>query len=107
MIPEEQADADRAAVELAERVEEMRQAMIAKFAPVFERMAREARLLGEAFHRLGWGLTPAQARRHRRRCWVCNPRGFPRPLQVDGREYARRRRARVRRRAVRRAARGR
>lgn len=36
-------------------------------------------------------------RRHRRKCPVCNPAGFGRPLAIDGREYHRRLRARHRR----------
>lgn len=32
--------------------------------------------------------------KHHRRCPVCNPRGFPKPLVIDGREYNRRRRGR-------------
>ena len=38
-------------------------------------------------------------RRHRRRCRcrACNPAGNPKPLRVDGREYARRRKNRRRR----------
>jgi len=35
--------------------------------------------------------------RHRRSCRVCNPAGNPKPLKVDGREYARRRKNRRRR----------
>jgi hypothetical protein len=33
-------------------------------------------------------------RRHRRNCCVCNPAGNPRPLKVNGADYARRRKAR-------------
>lgn len=36
-------------------------------------------------------------RRHRRTCRACNPAGNPKPLKVDGREYARRRKNRRRR----------
>lgn len=36
-------------------------------------------------------------RRHRRRCPICNPAGFPKPLAADGHEYRRRTRARRRR----------
>jgi len=36
-------------------------------------------------------------RRHRRNCRDCNPAGNPKPLKVDGREYARRRKNRRRR----------
>lgn len=36
-------------------------------------------------------------RRHRRNCRACNPAGNPKPLNVDGREYARRRKNRSRR----------
>lgn len=36
-------------------------------------------------------------RRHRRRCRICNPRGNPLPMKADGREYARRLKARRRR----------
>lgn len=36
-------------------------------------------------------------RRHRRTCRDCNPEGNPKPLKVDGREYARRRKNRRRR----------
>ncbi|WP_181871038.1 hypothetical protein [Sphaerisporangium album] len=39
-----------------------------------------------------------QYARHRRRCRACNPAGNPRPLPINGHEYARRRRARARRR---------
>ncbi|MFC6080976.1 hypothetical protein [Sphaerisporangium aureirubrum] len=39
-----------------------------------------------------------QYTRHRRRCYACNPAGNPLPLTIDGHEYARRRRARARRR---------
>jgi hypothetical protein len=34
---------------------------------------------------------------HKRRCRTCNPRGNPRPLAVNGHEYRRRRKARMRR----------
>lgn len=36
-------------------------------------------------------------RRHRRTCRACNPAGNPKPLKVNGREYARRRKNRRRR----------
>ena len=36
-------------------------------------------------------------RKHARRCPTCNPRGFPKPLPINGHEYNRRRRARARR----------
>lgn len=36
-------------------------------------------------------------RRHRRRCPICNPNGFPKPLAANGREYTRRTHARRRR----------
>lgn len=36
-------------------------------------------------------------RRHRRRCPICNPAGFPKPLASNGREYRRRTHARRRR----------
>lgn len=36
-------------------------------------------------------------RRHARRCPVCTPAGFPKPLAIDGGEYNRRRRRRGRR----------
>lgn len=36
-------------------------------------------------------------RRHRRRCRLCNPAGNPKPLAMNGADYARRRRSRSRR----------
>lgn len=36
-------------------------------------------------------------RRHRRTCCMCNPAGNPKPLKVNGADYARRRKNRRRR----------
>lgn len=76
----------------------------------FDRLVRHARALASqmgrtltpklramerAVHRVGVRhLSAADYRYHRRRCRVCSPHAFPRPLLVDGHEYNRRRRRR-------------
>lgn len=43
-------------------------------------------------HRIIVGFQlPADRREHRRHCPVCNPRGYPKPLRVNGADYQRRR----------------
>lgn len=47
----------------------------------------------QAFHKLGH----QEDRKHYRRCPTCNPRGFPKPLPINGHMYNQRRRKRNRR----------
>lgn len=71
-----------------------------------ERMVADIRRFGGAFAKVTarWhaNLAPMtfghEYRRHRRRCRACNPAGNPRPLKVNGADYARRRKNRRRRR---------
>ncbi len=51
----------------------------------------------DSLHRAAMQLTsPEEMRKHRPRCRACNPHGNPRPLVINGSEYARRRRRRNR-----------
>ena len=68
------------AEEWARGMQMLGEAMAAALTPVLRSMT-------VAFHDLGAALEP---RRHRGRCWSCNPRGNPRPLAVNGHEYRRR-----------------
>jgi hypothetical protein len=77
-----------------------------------ESLQRMARAYGQAirgisgqFKRLADQTHPALApriygtgyRKHRRTCRLCNPNAGPKPLPINGAEYARRRKARTRR----------
>lgn len=55
----------------------------------FEAAMRRAAVMA---HKLGaaW-LYHGVERKHRRRCAICNPAGFPAPLKVNGADYQRRR----------------
>lgn len=90
--------ARRALAEIEERIEATRCAVASQFDALAEQLAETWQRVAEALHAAGWSLTLPQARKHRRRCRKCHPAGNPRPLPVNGREYARRRRARIRRR---------
>lgn len=83
--------------ELAARLGAFLEQTRAAFVPIAERIGRDLERLADAWHIVMWRSTLSGSRQHRRRCRRCNPRGNPRPLPIDGRAYARRRRARVRR----------
>lgn len=62
-------------------------------------LAPQLRVYTRDMHRIAaQSLSQADYKRHRRRCAVCNPAGFPPPLCVNGHEYHRRQKARRRNR---------
>jgi len=72
--------------ELAEQARQAFEAVAKEMAPILTGIER-------GFHKAGW----QGDRAHYRRCPTCNPRGFPKPLPVNGHEYHRRQRRRNRR----------
>jgi hypothetical protein len=76
------------------RVRAQWEGFVRAVAPLAKQFARAS----EATHvAVAPNIYGSEYRRHRRGCRVCNPAGNPKPLKVDGADYARRRKNRRRR----------
>lgn len=73
----------------------------APYVIALQRAVELADRVHQSIHRAGIAITRRgevkRVRAHRARCTLCSPMANPRPLTIDGHEYARRRKGRSRR----------